>query len=180
MRFITTAFSSLRNRHPVLPTLGILTIFCGFAAFGPDAAALAAGDTGPMTGDWIFTFKNTAYPNDGSKTIKSTEELLVSITDSSPGSTSQLTIQIVGQEEGGLFGQRSGNGFVMLNLFSSETTLMTLGGSMTPPKNGLTKTLKGTGNEMFVADSAVPPTSDGGQQQADVTLFKFTAKRAPN
>ncbi|MFN0208028.1 MAG: hypothetical protein ACKVS6_17115, partial [Planctomycetota bacterium] len=177
---LTTWLSSLQNRLVLFPVIGILMIFCGFAAFGPSAKALVAGDTGPMTGNWIITFKNTAYPNDGSKAVKSTEEMFISIIDESPGSTSELTIQIIGQGKGEstLFGQRSGNGFIILNLFQSEMSFVSMGGSITPPKDGQTKSFKGTGSELLFPEAT--GTSDGDPVPADVTLFKFTAKRAPD
>ncbi|MFN0204828.1 MAG: hypothetical protein ACKVS6_00775 [Planctomycetota bacterium] len=178
MRFITTVLASARSRRIVLPTLGILAIFCGIAALGSNATARMAGAPGPMSGNWIFTVNNSEHNNTGSKPVKEKQTLQFSITDSQ-GTISNISMQSIGGEDNiFLVGTRVGTAFYVESAETGvESEFTAISGTIGKPDvNGQSKTLKATGASVGFIVSALPGTSDG-EGVSGITLLKISGKR---
>lgn len=178
MRFITTVLSSLQSRRFILPTLGILTIFCGVAALSRNATARAAGVLGPLSGNWVFTINSTEHESSGSKPAKSKETQLFSIVDSA-GTTSNLTMQSQGGEDNVLLvGSRVGNAFYVESADAGMgSEFISISGTIAKPNaDGISKSFRATGAAMQFIVGAAPGTSDG-IGVSSITLQKVSGKR---
>lgn len=163
----------------MIPTLGIITVFCGFSAI----AARFAGDPGPMNGTWIFNVNNTEHDDTGSKPVKTKETITVAIGDSD-GTVSSITMQGVsdGNQDLFLVGTRVGTAFfVQTGALGGSSEFITISGTIGKPgPDGASKTFKATGSSVGFDDGGgkfAVGTSDGENVNA-ITLFKLSAKRA--
>ncbi|MFN0204827.1 MAG: hypothetical protein ACKVS6_00770 [Planctomycetota bacterium] len=163
----------------MIPTLGIITVFCGFSAI----AARFGGGNGPMHGTWLLTVNNSEHDSAGSKPVKSKETLTVAITDNNSGPVSLISMQGIsaGNEDLFLFGNRVGTAFfVQTAALGDGSELVTLSGTISKPgTDGQSKTFRGTGSSLgFDGGGGKFATGTSDSTSVDsLTLFKLSAKR---